>query len=213
MTEQYFKVTNKTKQVNKTIHLASASPRRREILVSMGISFEVVKIDVDENAEEPRPEEAEQLACLKYKKYLEQIANKKDIVITADTIVLSPDRQMIYGKPDSQASALKMLESLLGKTHEVVSGLCVADLKTNKALSGYAVTKVRFKKSTEKILEVIREYLELQPPFGPYDKAGGYGIQEKIVREYLLEALDGEFENVVGFPVELFKRFRKELNF
>lgn len=170
------------------IILGSASPRRQSILKELGLDFTVKTLPVDEIYPEnlQREEIAVFLAELKAKAFN---INKEEIVITGDTIVWHHDKAL--GKPKSSTEAKKMLMSLSGQSHEVISSVCI---KTNdQIMSTYDVTKVFFKKlSNSEIDYYIKN-------FKPFDKAGAYGVQEWI-GQIGVTKIEGSFYNVMGLP-------------
>ena len=173
--------------------LASNSPRRRELLAGLGLQFEVrVLADIDENYPPTLP--ATQIA--KYIAHKKAEANraimaKNEMIITADTIVVVDD--MVMGKPADDADALRMLSTLSGKTHKVITGVCITTL--NKQTVFDVTTGVTFKTLTD---EEINYYIT---HFHPTDKAGAYGIQEWI--GYIgVTGLEGSYYNVMGLPVQ-----------
>ena len=173
--------------------LASNSPRRRELLAGLGLQFEVrVLADIDENYPPTLP--ATQIA--KYIAHKKAEANraimaKNEMIITADTIVVVDN--MVMGKPADDADAIRMLSTLSGKTHKVITGVCITTL--NKQTVFDVTTGVTFKALTD---EEINYYIT---HFHPTDKAGAYGIQEWI--GYIgVTGLEGSYYNVMGLPVQ-----------
>ncbi|MDD7097363.1 MAG: Maf-like protein [Prevotella sp.] len=173
--------------------LASNSPRRRELLAGLGLRFEVrVLADIDENYPPTLP--ATQIA--KYIAHKKAEANRaimanNEMIITADTIVVVDD--MVMGKPADDADAIRMLSTLSGKTHKVITGVCITTL--NKQTVFDVTTGVTFKTLTD---EEINYYIT---HFHPTDKAGAYGIQEWI--GYIgVTGLEGSYYNVMGLPVQ-----------
>ena len=177
---------------DKRIILASGSPRRQEILKSIGVRFEVELRSVDEvySQKLKHHEISDFLAKLK----ADQFTNLKDheVLITGDTIVWHHDQAL--NKPKDKDEAFEMIQSLSNTTHEVISSFCI---KTNDHESiTYDVTKVKFKTlSDEEIWHYIHTYL-------PMDKAGAYGIQEWIGQIGITE-IQGSFYTVMGFPIHL----------
>jgi len=184
------------KQTCKII-LASGSPRRQSLLKELGVDFNVVLKEVDENYPEhlKKEEVALFLAQKKASVYKDEI-EKGNVVITADTIVCADDR--ILNKPDGFDSALMMLQLLSGRSHQVITAVCISGIGLTHCF--HEVTKVRFKSFSD---SEIKYYIETCRPF---DKAGGYGIQEWIGL-IGLEQLEGSYSNVVGLPVkELYEK-------
>jgi septum formation protein len=172
--------------------LASKSPRRQELLKSLGISFEVLINDGDENY--PDSLTCEQipvfLAELKASHFTNGI-KENDLLITADTIVWFNGE--VLGKPVNKEEAIETLQKLSGHEHQVISGVCLTSIHKKKSF--YSVSKVRFKKL---LLSEIEYYIS---EFKPFDKAGAYGIQEWI--GYVgITHIEGSFYNVMGLPVQ-----------
>lgn len=172
------------------IILASKSPRRRQLLQELGLEFEVVTKDVDESY----PSHLQREAVAEY------IAQKKaqpfaalqpgELVITSDTIVCVDDQ--VLGKPQNRDEAIDMLQLLSGRSHTVISGVCLKTATKEKVFS--ESTKVFFK---ELSLAEIEYYVD---HYQPFDKAGSYGIQEWI--GYIgVEKIEGDYFNVVGLPL------------
>lgn len=173
----------------KKIILASASPRRKELLTTAGVEFEVLVSDADETVPDGTlPADA---AMLTAEKKALAVAEKcgDALVIGADTIVVLDGR--ILGKPKDEADAEDMLRFLSGKEHKVITGVCLTDgVKTKKFAQ---VSKVRFYDLTD---EEIAAYIATKEPM---DKAGSYGIQGKGC--VLVESIEGDYFNIVGLPV------------
>ncbi|MDR2525800.1 MAG: Maf family protein [Oscillospiraceae bacterium] len=170
--------------------LASASPRRKELLTLAGLSFCACtpKLEEETLPGEGAEEAALRLACLKAAAVAEQ--NPEDCVISADTIVVAPDGGLL-GKPFSAEDAAQMLRRLSGREHRVVTGVCLRRGEIIRAFT--QVTCVRFYPLTE--LE-IESYIHSGEPM---DKAGAYGIQGRGA--LLVEEVHGDYFNVVGLPV------------
>ncbi len=182
----------------KKIILASASPRRRELLTTAGVEFEVCVKEVDESIPEGTdPVEAAKMTAAK--KALAVAEDKKDcIVIGADTIVVA--NKKILGKPKDKEDAISMLSMLSGVEHEVVTGVCI--VKNGVPESFAQVSRVKF---YELAAEEIESYVETGEPM---DKAGSYGIQGRGCT--LVERIEGDYFNIVGLPVaEVVRRIRK----
>lgn len=177
----------------KKIILASASPRRREILESMHLKFEVMVSGTDESKIENSLDTGiyvQELALLKAGAVCRQIHSKDALIIAADTVV-SVDGK-ILGKPRDKEDAFNMLSSLSGRCHSVFTGLCVMRAKDAFSVCKSVETKVYFKKLTD---EKIKAYVNTGEPM---DKAGAYGIQG--LGALLTEKIDGDYFNVVGLP-------------
>jgi len=171
--------------------LASKSPRRQELLRLMDIEFRVVLKDVDESyPEHLHPEAiAVYIAEKKAKAFDETVTD--EIVLTADTIVCVDDQ--ILGKPETPAHAIEMLKQLSGRIHRVITGVCL--LYKHQYHSFYDVSEVYFGKLTD---DEIATYVN---KYQPMDKAGSYGIQERIGL-IGIEKINGSYTNVVGLPTE-----------
>jgi len=176
---------------NSSIVLASASPRRAELLESAGIIFTVVPGDIDEtpfHAEEPVAHVL-RLAAGKAREVASRTEGR--FFIGADTIVLC-DRE-IMGKPCDNADASRMLRKLSGRVHQVITGFSLLDRTTGKVMTRSVSTSVSFKCLTE---AEITTYVATG---GPLDKAGAYAIQGGAA--YMVERIDGSYTNVVGLPL------------
>ncbi len=177
---------------NIKVVLASASPRRKDILEGMGVDFDVLVSDVDESKINSKYATTlvRRLAKAKALDVYKQCAGS--LVIGADTIVVR--RGIVYGKPTSREHAIEMIKSLNGRWHKVYTGVCVVD---NKGINTFIVcSRVKFKDMTDG--EIIRYVDECNP----LDKAGAYGIQDRqIVEKYV-----GSYTNIVGLPSERLAR-------
>ena len=175
------------------IILGSQSPRRQELLHGLDVNFTVNVIDgLEENY--PATLQGEDipmfLAQQKAEAYLNSLT-PKDMLITADTIVWLDG--IVYGKPKDEADAKKMLRALSGKTHDVITGVCVTTTERQETFA--AISKVTFASFSD---DEINYYIE---KYRPMDKAGSYGVQEWI--GYIgVEHIDGSFYNVMGLPVQ-----------
>ena len=174
------------------IILASKSPRRQQLLADLGIKFRVQSMDIPEEFPEGlgMTEVPVYLAELKAEAF-RPILKDNQLVITADTIVWLDGQVM--NKPADYTDGFRMLKELSGNKHQVLTGVCL--LSTEKKVSFYASTDVWFKELSD---EEINYYLE---NFRPYDKAGAYGIQERI--GYIgIHHIEGSFFNVMGLPIQ-----------
>lgn len=186
-------MTLSEKLKNHHIILASASPRRQELLKSLDIDFEVRVKPVDEvyQPELKREEITNYLAKLKAETLKNEL-HINDILITSDTIVWHNDSAV--EKPLNEKDAIRMLKALSNSSHEVITSVCFTTLTQQKTL--HCVTKVYFKALTN---HDINYYVS---NYQPLDKAGAYGIQEWI--GYIgVERIEGSYLNVVGFPLHL----------
>ncbi len=176
--------------LNYRLILASKSPRRQAILTDLGLPFEVIQTSVDESypADIPLAKVAEFLA---HKKATAHPIEDGTLLITADTVVINDDA--ILGKPENEAQAINILTSLSGKTHLVVTGVC---LRSNQKTTSFsATTEVTFNNLTEAEIE---HYVNI---YQPLDKAGAYGIQEWIGM-IGISSIKGDYYNVVGMPAQ-----------
>ncbi len=179
------------------IVLASASPRRKELLSLLGLDFIVQTADVDETLPVGITPEAA-VAALSRKKAL-AVAHPGQTVIGADTVVAIDGA--ILGKPKDAAHAAGMLRLLSGKKHSVFTGVTVT--KSDKIITFTAETKVEFYPLTDAEIE---RYIATGEPM---DKAGAYGIQGQ--GSYLVKGIEGDYFNVVGLPVSRLWRVLQEL--
>lgn len=178
---------------NYNIILGSSSPRRKELLAGLGINFEVSKIDADESYTEDTPtfDISKTIAYNKSLAYDKDL-KENDILITADTIVVIGKN--VLGKPSDKNEAVKMLKSLSGKKHQVITGVCLRNASSHKLFS--SITEVAFRKLTEK---EINYYID---NYKPFDKAGSYGVQEWIGFS-AITGINGSYYNVMGLPVQV----------
>lgn len=176
--------------------LASASPRRKELLSSIGLEYKVVVSDADESAVSregvPPHIYVQELALIKAAAAAKQVMkDKKAIIISADTIVVNGGK--ILGKPSDAQEAFDMLLSLSGHSHQVYTGYCVMRVRDGKTVCSSVKTDVYFKELSE---DKIWRYIATGEPA---DKAGAYGIQG--YGGVLVDKIDGDYQNVVGLSV------------
>jgi len=183
------------------IILASNSPRRKELMSGLDISFEIKTLS---GIDESYPESLQKEEIPLYLAKLKADAYKKlmlddTLLITADTIVWLDGK--VYGKPENEAEAIYMLQQLSGRTHEVFTGVCLTTKQKQKSF--FAVSKVMFAVLSEaEIAYYVKKYK-------PFDKAGAYGVQEWI--GFIgVEDLEGSFYNVMGLPVRQLYKSLKE---
>ena len=170
--------------------LASASPRRIEIFKDLGLSFSVMPSDIEEKTNETQPERVvETLARQKAENVYKKTGG---IVVSADTVVVLDGK--IIGKPKDKKNAEDMLSALSGRDHEVYSGICIKT--SSKTVTRACRTKVRFRRLSS---DEIERYVNTGEPM---DKAGAYGISG--LGALLVEGIEGDFWNVVGFPISVF---------
>lgn len=175
--------------MEKKLILASASPRRRELLETAGYEFSIITSDVDEIAAGMKGSELARLNALAKARDV-FLKNQSSVVVGADTVVCFGDEVM--GKPKNREDAFNMLLSLSGTTHSVITGYAVvSDLGEE---SGFCETLVKFRNLNENEIKAYVETGECD------DKAGAYGIQEKA--SLFVSKIDGDYFNVMGLPVE-----------
>jgi len=181
----------KTKLKKYDIILASASPRRKQLLEELGIPFEVQIKNVDESfPSDLNPEEvAAYLSTLKSNAFPDEDFNQRTLIITADTIVTIDGK--ILGKPTDREDAIQILKQLSGKKHQVITGVTLRS--KNKQIVFSVTTDVYFKALSN---DEIEFYVDT---FKPFDKAGAYGIQEWI-GHVAIEKIEGSYFNVMGLP-------------
>jgi septum formation protein len=181
----------KNRLKSKKLILASGSPRRQELLKSLGVPFEIRLKEIDEIYPKhlKKSEISDYLAKRKSDAFIEELS-PKDLLITSDTIVWHQNTAL--GKPKSKEDAFKMLQKLSGKKHEVISSVCLKSLQKEDIFN--SITKVTFKElSTKEIQFYIDNY-------NPMDKAGAYGIQDWI-GQIGVTKIEGSYFNVMGFPI------------
>lgn len=176
----------------KKLILASTSPRRRKIMKEFGLDFDIVSPSYDENLVNKTfsYEKIENIA----KNKCESAAVKADIpsiIISADTVVIY--NNTVMGKPKDYNEAFNMLTLLNGKTHNVVTAICIRNTDNNKEIIKSETSEVTFNYVSD---ESIKNYIN---EFKPYDKAGSYGIQE--LPEGFIKDIKGDFNNIVGLPI------------
>lgn len=191
---------------NKKIILASQSPRRHELIKRLNLDFEVVSPDFDEKLEDDNysDKKIESLSLKKSRSVLRHTSNpsrtdfnslKNSLIISADTVVVLDNK--ILGKPKDEADAKKMLRSLSGKKHFVVTAITVLDSDTRKFYNAVEKTFVTFCDLSD---ELINDYVQTKKPL---DKAGSYGIQE--MGSEFIKSVEGDLENVIGLPTKVLK--------
>ncbi len=178
--------------------LASSSPRRKKLLEVIGIEFDVITADVDEeNHNGINPiQHVKELAFIKASKVANQL-NYPAIVLGADTIVVLDN--YIINKPNDEEDAYKILRKLSGRTHTVYTGIALIENQTQKQIIDYQETKVRFRQLED---NEIYAYIASGSPM---DKAGAYGIQDDLGAVFV-NYIEGCYYNIVGLPLELLYR-------
>ena len=187
----------------KEIVLASASPRRCELLKQLGIDFRIIEPDIVEDFDSglSAGENVQRLSLYKALSVAKKIEGNA-LVIGADTLVF---KDGLIGKPADEKQAFEMLKLLQGSWHEVFTGVTVVDSSDLKSLGGYERTRVKMRELPER---VIKSYIATGEPL---DKAGAYGIQG--IGSLLVERIDGCYFNVVGLPIVLLSRILEQFGF
>jgi septum formation protein len=168
------------------LHLASTSPRRREILRSRGVEFEIAKVEIDES---PRQDESPEELVLRLAIAKAEAATGAELVLGSDTVVVLDGR--ILGKPRDLDDAVDMLLALSGRSHSVLTGVALRTPEGTRTV--LSATDVRFREIGRD--EAIRYWQSGEPA----DKAGGYGIQG--LGGMFVEAINGSYSGVMGLPV------------
>ncbi|GJM32247.1 MAG: Maf-like protein [Saprospiraceae bacterium] len=181
---------------DKKIILASASPRRSQLLRQAGIAFEIKIPEVEESYPEELP--VEEVAPFLAKKKAEAARSfivDKEIILAADSVVIL--HGIIYEKPVDRADAIRIIGQLSGQVHQVITGVCLLSKEKMEVFSG--ISKVHFDRLS---LEEIEYYVDTCQPF---DKAGAYAIQEWIGL-CKISRIEGTYANIMGLPVDLVYR-------
>lgn len=181
---------------NLKLILASGSPRRAELLRSAGLDFEIIVPDIDEAA---RPGEApDAFVCRTAREKAESIPASDAIILAADTAVV--DGEQILGKPSDAKDAAGMLRSLSGRTHEVMTGVCLR--YPEQTVCFHIETRVTFRELSD---QEIADYVASGEPM---DKAGAYAIQGGAAK--MVRRVEGSYSNVVGLPLcEVIEKLEK----
>ncbi len=173
------------------IVLASASPRRKEILEYFISDFSIIPANIEEKVyEDEKSEDVVMALAFEKAMAVSESCNKGDIIIAADTIVV---KEKILGKPRDRDDAFNMLSLLQNASHFVISGIAVLEVESSKKVVSYSKTKVKIKQLTS---DVINRYINTGEV---WDKAGAYAIQGK--GSALVEWIEGDYFNVVGLPI------------
>jgi nucleoside triphosphate pyrophosphatase len=189
--------------IQPRIILASASPRRAELLKQIGVEFELVPSQIEER---PHPDEApgDYITRIARAKVV-AVARERDsgLVIGADTVVVLDGR--LIGKPQDQADAHRLLRLLSGKWHAVLTGVALYDVETRHEVADYEKTLVKFAQLNDTEIDWYVNTGE------PMDKAGAYGIQG--LGGLFVEEIAGNYYNVVGLPIPLVYRLARRLGY
>lgn len=194
------------KFAKREIILASGSPRRQKLLKQIGLRFKAIKSNLNEDLlikQNQRNSHSKLVKILSLSKAISILPNLRgdEIVIGVDTIVVCKNK--IIGKPKNKKDAVRKILFLSSREHKVFTGISLIDLKKQKIITGYEMTKVVMKKITNK--EAIN-YVNTKEPL---DKAGAYAIQGKGKR--FIKAISGDYFNVIGLPVKKFVSMLKSL--
>jgi septum formation protein len=183
------------------IILASASPRRSDLLTQMGLKFEVIPSDQEEKVVDDLP--PHRLVVELALKKVESVAKRVQgcaLIVGADTIVVKGDK--VLGKPKDEDEAFRMLMELQGQVHEVITGLAVMEVPARKCVTAYEKTVVEMASLTR---QEVEGYIRTGEPM---DKAGAYGIQG--LGGMLIKRIEGCYYNVVGLPIHRLWMILKE---
>lgn len=185
---------NKQNHIDKKIILASASPRRVELISKLVPSFDILPTNADENQNGiSSAKDLVMFLALKKCQYCitHNAIDYNSLIISADTVVYCNG---ILGKPKSKADARNMIESISGRTHSVYTGVAIYDASSKRFDVFYDRSDVTVKRLSK---EEIEEYIESDEP---YDKAGSYAIQGTFGQ--YVESISGNYENIVGLPIQ-----------
>lgn len=186
-------------ELKRPLILASGSPRRKEILERMGLSFTVDVSEADEHFV-GKPDDA--VFELSYRKALAVADRHHDeFVLAADTLVYDGN---VLGKPGTKENAVRMLTELSGRWHSVFTGLTLIHPQTERVIRRVCETRVHFVEMTSDEIEAYVDSLE------PIDKAGAYGIQG--LGGMFVDKIEGCYSNVVGLPMSMLREMLSEMN-
>ncbi len=182
--------------IDRDIVLASASPRRAKLLRQIGLQFSVIPAHLDENHIQENIASPKNVALTLSVKKVEAVAKdlSNGFIIGADTVVSLQNK--ILDKPANEDEAVQVLSRLSGNVHHVITGVTLLLLPENKQITFSETTRVQFRKLSKAEIQVYIATGE------PWDKAGAYGIQGEGA--LLVHSIDGDYNNVVGFPLTSF---------
>lgn len=192
------------KDIKMRIILASKSPRRREILGTIGLDFEIITSEADESSDEQNPEKRVEILAERKGRAVEELLLSRGetldgtLIIASDTLVHMDG--YVLGKPSGRDSAREMLSSLSGREHYVSSGVYLS--YEGVGIASHSTTMVRFADMSDAEIE---KYLDTDEP---YDKAGAYGIQG--IASLFIEGIEGDYFNVVGLPIRHLYRMAED---
>lgn len=193
--------------MNYKLILASASPRRRELIKYLGMPFDCLSVDTDESIEERSPKQAVMAVSLRKARAALKLKplQEGEIIIGADTIVATDNE--ILGKPKNDIDAFNTLKKLQGKSHYVYTGVTFIYTKKNEHDIPQILEKTFYEKTEVHFMEISNYEIECYIKTGDCnDKAGSYAIQGEFSKH--ISGINGDYNNVVGFPVA---RIYKEL--
>lgn len=176
--------------INRPLILASSSPRRQYLMKEAGFRFSVEKPEVDESFPEMLPVDQVARYLANKKAEIFRTSIHQEIIVTADTVVILDD--VILNKPADRAEAIQMLSNLSGKTHLVMTGVCILSAEREESFDD--TTEVTFKKLSQAEIEYYVDQ------FKPFDKAGSYGAQD-FIGMIAIEKIVGSYFNVMGLPI------------
>lgn len=186
----------------KKIILASASPRRKQLLEQIGLDFTIVPSNIDEVLDpqlSPR-EQVKTLSRQKAEATAQLSKGKGEVILAADSMVVVGDE--IMGKPKDKEDAFRMLKKLSGKEHQIVTGFTLLDQETGEQITDSTETTLWFRKLDD---DEIETFIEREKP---YDKAGAYGLQE--LAAIFIERMDGDYAGAIGLPLFLLAKHLKK---
>lgn len=189
--------------IDRDIVLASASPRRAKLLRQIGLQFSVIPAHLDENHIQENIASPKNVALTLSVKKVEAVAKdlSNGFIIGADTVVSLQNK--ILDKPANEDEAVQVLSRLSGNVHHVITGVTLLLLPENKQITFSETTRVQFRKLSKAEIQVYIATGE------PWDKAGAYGIQGEGA--LLVHSIDGDYNNVVGFPLTSFYKNAQRL--
>lgn len=184
----------------KTIILASASPRRKNLLKQIGLEFQVHPSEIEEYVN-PRLNPQKQAEALSFQKANAVASNfENSLIIGADTIVVYENK--VIGKPKDEKDAKRILKKLSGKQHVVITGITIIDTESKKIVTKSTVTKIWFRALKE---QEISNYIQKEKPF---DKAGAYALHE--LAAVFAEKIEGDFWGAIGISVYILAKELKK---
>ena len=186
--------------MDKKLVLASASPRRRELMQAAGMTFDILVADVDETALlSPDPRQSVRNVAAAKARAVKGMLTGDAIIVSADTVVYS---ERIFMKPVDREDARHMLSELSGRTHTVYTGVCVLDTVSGEEILTVTGTDVEMREMTD---EEIIAYIDTGEPM---DKAGAYAIQG--LGSAFIKGIKGDYDNVVGLPMNVLNEMLKK---